>query len=85
MRSQKSVTDMAEPTKKLPQNVAGRFYVDATCIDCDLCREIAPLNFRRDEVGRHSYVYQQPADSAQQSVCLSALQDCPVEAIGRDG
>jgi ferredoxin len=76
---------MAQLTNKVSQNVAGRFYVDATCIDCDLCRETAPLNFSRDKVGRHSYVFQQPADSAQEAVCLTALEDCPVEAIGRDG
>ncbi len=75
---------MAEPSMKVPQNVAGRFYVDATCIDCDLCRETAPRNFSRDKVGRHSYVSQQPADAAEESACLSALEDCPVEAIGRD-
>lgn len=76
---------MAQSANKVSQNVAGRFYVDATCIDCDLCREIAPLNFGRDEVGRHSYVFQQPADSTQEAACLTALEDCPVEAIGRDG
>ena len=37
---------MADLTQKLPENVAGQFYVDATCIDCDLCRETAPQNFR---------------------------------------
>ena len=56
---------MAELANKVSQNVAGRFYVDATCIDCDLCRETAPRNFRRDNVGRHSYVFEQPADSAR--------------------
>jgi ferredoxin len=76
---------MAQLSNKLPQNVAGRFYVDATCIDCDLCREVAPRNFRRDITGRHSYVFQQPVDAAQEAACLSALEDCPVEAIGRDG
>ncbi len=76
---------MADQTTKVPENVAGHFYVDATCIDCDLCRETAPLNFRRDDAGRHSYVYQQPGDSAEVAACLSALEDCPVEAIGQDG
>ena len=52
---------MADRTDKVPENVPGRFYVDVTCIDCDLCRETAPLNFRRDDAGRHSYVFHQPA------------------------
>ena len=34
---------------RLPQNVSGRFYVDSTCIDCDLCRGNAPDFFRRDD------------------------------------
>ena len=35
-------TAMADRMDKVPENVPGRFYVDATCIDCDLCRETAP-------------------------------------------
>ena len=51
---------MAEPTQKLPENVPGRFYVDATCIDCDLCRETAPRNFTRKDAEGHSFVVHQP-------------------------
>ena len=76
---------MADPTQKVPQNVGGRFYVDATCIDCDLCRETAPENFRRHDAGGHSYVHHQPEDPAQEAACLAALEECPVEAIGNDG
>ena len=76
---------MADPTQKVPQNVSGRFFVDATCIDCDLCRETAPENFRRHDPGGHSYVHRQPEDPAQEAACLAALEECPVEAIGNDG
>ncbi len=76
---------MADLTQKLPENVAGQFYVDATCIDCDLCRETAPQNFRRNDAEGHSYVHHQPQDPAQQTACLAALEECPVEAIGNDG
>ena len=76
---------MADPLHKVPENVAGRYFVDVTCIDCDLCRETAPLNFQRDQAGRRSYVYQQPTDAAQEAACAAALEECPVEAIGRDG
>ena len=75
---------MADRMDKVPENVPGRFYVDATCIDCDLCRETAPGNFRRDDAGRHSYVFQQPGDPAQEAACTAALEECPVEAIGRE-
>ncbi len=76
---------MADRLHKVSENVAGPFYVDVTCIDCDLCRETAPLNFRRTDAGRRSYVYHQPADPAQEAGCAAALEECPVEAIGRDG
>ena len=47
---------MADLDQKVPENVAGRFYVDATCIDCDLCRETAPANFVRQDDEGYSYV-----------------------------
>ncbi len=76
---------MADRNKKLPANVAGRFYVDETCIDCEVCREIAAVNFTRDDKTRKSYVFSQPDNPADEAACLAALEECPVEAIGRDG
>ena len=76
---------MADILQRVPENVPGRYYVDQTCIDCDLCRETAPDNFvRRDDEG-YSYVFRQPADHAEEAACLAALEECPVEAIGLDG
>jgi ferredoxin len=75
---------MADPTQKLPENVAGPFYVDATCIDCDLCRETAPHSFRRNDEEGHSYVHRQPEGPAEEAACQAALEECPVEAIGRE-
>ncbi|MDQ3651793.1 MAG: ferredoxin, partial [Acidobacteriota bacterium] len=37
---------MADPARRLAENVAGDFFVDGTCIDCDACRQIAPTTFR---------------------------------------
>jgi ferredoxin len=76
---------MADKTNKVPENVAGRFYVDATCIDCDLCRETAPAHFIRQDDEGHSYVVHQPSSPAEEAACLAALEECPVEAIGDDG
>ncbi|MGP0063153.1 MAG: ferredoxin [Isosphaeraceae bacterium] len=76
---------MAELSSKVPENVPGRFYVDATCIDCDLCRETAPRNFHRNDDGRRSYVLHQPNGPEEEAACLAALEECPVEAIGQDG
>ena len=76
---------MADVANRYPENLPGKYYVDNQCIDCDLCRETAPRNFTRDDAGRRSYVYQQPGDSADEAACSAALEECPVEAIGRDG
>jgi ferredoxin len=76
---------MADATTKVPENAPGRLYVDATCIDCDLCRETAPQNFRRNDRDRRSYVTRQPDGPEEEAACQAALEECPVEAIGRDG
>ncbi len=76
---------MADKARKVAENVPGRFYVDATCIDCDLCRETAPNNFLRYDDEGYSYVIQQPRDAAEEAACLAALEECPVEAIGENG
>ncbi len=75
---------MAEKSKILPKNVTGTFYVDETCIDCEVCREIAPANFSRDDKSRKSYVFHQPDNPADQAACQAAIEECPVEAIGSD-
>ncbi len=76
---------MADKTKIVGENVPGRYYVDVTCIDCDLCRETAPSNFLRQDAEGRSYVGRQPAGPAEEAACLAAMEECPVEAIGRDG
>lgn len=68
---------------KHAQNVAGDFYVDSTCIDCDLCRQIAPETF--SDVGDQSVVYRQPRDPQEEFVALKALVTCPTASIGALG
>ena len=51
---------MADARDKVPESVPGRFYVDTQCIDCDVCRETAPANFRRNDEKGYSYVFRQP-------------------------
>jgi ferredoxin len=76
---------MPDPTQKARENESGNWYVDGTCIDCDLCRDTAPSNFRRQDKDGYSYVYKQPSDPAEEAACLAAMEECPVEAIGNDG
>ena len=76
---------MADPANKVESNVAGKWFVDHECIDCDLCRTTAPDNFRANEDEGYSFVYKQPASPEEEELCQQALEECPVEAIGNDG
>lgn len=80
-----TLTLMADAANKYAQNAPGAYYVDDQCIDCDLCRETAPANFKRDDDGGHSFVFKQPENDDERNLCEEALAGCPVEAIGRDG
>jgi ferredoxin len=59
--------------------------VDSQCIDCDVCRDIAPDNFMRDTKRKYSFVYKQPENDGEERLCREAMEACPVEAIGDDG
>jgi len=76
---------MANKNDRLPENVPGAFYVDSTCLDCDLCRSIAPQFFHRnDEIGS-SVVYRQPQTPEEIREAQFAVDGCPTESIGNDG
>lgn len=76
---------MAEYQDKVDENVGGKYYVDDQCIDCDVCRDTSPTNFRRCDENGYSYVYKQPETPEEVALCEEALMACPVEAIGDDG
>lgn len=76
---------MASFVERWKDNAAGKFYVDQQCIDCDLCREMAPRFFTRSANGGYSYVHTQPATPEDEAEALEALRSCPVDAIGSDG
>jgi ferredoxin len=76
---------MADVANKYSENVAGKYYVDNQCIDCDLCRETAPDNFKRNDDGGYSFVYKQPESPEEEGRCKEAKEGCPVEAIGDNG
>src|SRR5882757_3419323 len=71
---------MANPRKRVPENVAGDFFVDSTCIDCDACRQIAPAVF--GEAAATSFVRTQPVSTADRRHALQALLACPTGSIG---
>lgn len=78
-------TPMANHADRSSQNVAGRWYVDSACIDCDLCRETAPALFGRYDDGGYSFIQKQPQTDDEIALAEEARQGCPVEAIGNDG
>jgi len=76
---------MADPTDKVPGQAPGKYYVDSNCIDCDVCRDTAPDNFRADEDEGYSYVFKQPENDEEETQCRDAMESCPSESIGDDG
>lgn len=71
---------MANIQQRLPENVPGDFFVDATCIDCDTCSQLAPAVFR--DHGEQCSVYRQPAAPADIRLAMMALVACPTGSIG---
>lgn len=73
---------MADRKKRLDSNIAGNFFVDSTCINCDTCRQLAPKSF--EEVGEYSAVLHQPEGGEQVHQAYQALLACPVGSIGTE-
>ena len=76
---------MADVDDKVEGSVDGKYYVDSSCIDCDVCRTTAPNNFQANEDEGFSFVFKQPENDDEEEQCQEALEACPVEAIGDDG
>ena len=76
---------MADLDDKIADNVAGKWYVDSNCIDCDVCRTTAPNNFEANEDEGYSFVNKQPENDEETEQMEEAMESCPTEAIGDDG
>lgn len=76
---------MADKNNKFSQNVEGQFYVDDQCIACDACVMESVAHFEMNDDEGHAFVKKQPQTEKEIAECISALEVCPVEAIGRDG
>jgi glyoxylase-like metal-dependent hydrolase (beta-lactamase superfamily II)/ferredoxin len=73
---------MAQRAKAFPDQSAGSFFVDASCIDCGTCYQFAPETFK--DAGEHSIVHRQPGDEAQVLRAAMALVSCPTGSIGSE-
>lgn len=76
---------MATLNERLPENAPGKYYVDATCIDCDQCRVAAPQIFGRNEDHGLSYILRQPVTPDEIAEVEDILAGCATASIGNDG
>ncbi len=76
---------MASPTDRLPENVPGKYYVDASCIDCDQCRALAPQFFARHDESGLSLVVKQPETPEEIALVEEIMSGCATSSIGNDG
>jgi ferredoxin len=76
---------MANRNDKAAGNTPGKFYVDNSCCDCDMCRNTAPTIFTRNDETGVTIVTRQPATPDEIVLVESALTECPVDSIGADG
>ncbi len=71
---------MADVNKKLDGNVAGDFFVDSTCQNMDICRQLAPDNFTYWQ--DYAVVGKQPHGDHEMRQVLQAVLCCPYGSIG---
>lgn len=76
---------MATLSDRLSTNVAGRYYVDSSCIDCDQCRAELPEIFGRDGNNGTSFVLRQPVTPEELAAIQQAAANCSTGSIGDDG
>ena len=68
---------MADRLRAYPQNAPGEWFVDDRCIDCGICRWLAPDSFGQGP--GHAIVSAQPSDL---EAAGRAALSCPTGAIG---
>jgi len=73
---------MANSYPVVPKNVQGRYYVDESCIYCELCVVTAPDNFAFDNELGFAYIKKQPDCDAEHKLLAEMIDGCPIESIG---
>jgi glyoxylase-like metal-dependent hydrolase (beta-lactamase superfamily II) len=74
---------VADPARRHPANVPGPWFVDSTCIDCDVSRQCAPWMF--GSAGGQAVVVRQPVTPDEERAGMRALLACPTGSIGALG
>jgi len=73
---------MASSFPIVKRNTEGRYYVDESCIYCELCVDTAPENFAYDDIDGVAYVKAQPNSHDQHIAIAESIEGCPTESIG---
>lgn len=76
---------MTKFTHRYPLNAPGKYYINDQCTDCDLCRECAPKNIKRDDRTGISYVFIQPTTPEEVAAVEQGVEGCPTEGVCSDG
>lgn len=71
---------MANLKNALPDNAAGNYFVDSSCINCSVSRHYAPDIF--GDNGKHACIKRQPRNTDEKLAVQQALLACPVASIG---
>src|SRR5437870_1701287 len=74
---------MANIKKRLPRNAPGDYFVDRTCENCDICRQIAPETFGTESFPR-PIVRVQPQTDEEKRRAMWAILSCPNGSIKRN-
>ena len=76
---------MARPDDRHSDNVPGAWYVDSSCVPCNLCLEEAPALLKYNEDFSYAFFSKQPETPEELEAARRASKACPTEAIGNDG
>jgi glyoxylase-like metal-dependent hydrolase (beta-lactamase superfamily II)/ferredoxin len=74
---------MAQASQRHPANVAGPWFVDRSCINCDVSRQCAPWMF--GDVDDQAVVVRQPITPDERQQATRAMLACPTASIGVTG
>jgi glyoxylase-like metal-dependent hydrolase (beta-lactamase superfamily II)/ferredoxin len=72
---------VADLRRRHPRDQGGAWFVDTTCIDCDVARQVAPGLIAADDQGR-SYFVREPRTPEEEMQAWRALLACPSASIG---
>ena len=72
---------MADPKRRNPNDKGDGWFVDTTCFDCDVARQLAPGLIEADPRGL-SYFARPPATPEEARMAWRAVLACPTGSIG---